>query len=56
MNKIELEDTKTLIGGGVSFTGAVLNAFKSLIETFFEIGRAVGSSIRRVDEHDLCEC
>ena len=54
MRQINLEKTKIIIGGGISFSGAVLNAVKGCITTVMEIGRAVGSAIRRIGSGNLC--
>jgi len=56
MNKLEINETKSIIGGGTSnFTGPVVNAFRGIFSTFFEIGQAVGGAIRRITTNNLCK-
>ncbi len=54
MNKLEINETKKIIGGG-NFTGTLFNAFKGVVTTFFEIGQAVGGAIRRISSNNLCK-
>lgn len=49
MKDIELNK----ITGGQTINGTILNALSRFINTIFELGRAVGSSIRRVKKHVL---
>lgn len=55
MKEINLENTKIIIGGGISLTGAILTALKGLAGTIFEIGQAVGGAIRRIGSGNLCK-
>ena len=54
MRQVNLEKSKLIIGGGISFSGAVLNAIKGCITTIVDIGRTVGSAIRRIGNGNLC--
>ena len=54
MEDISLESTKMIIGGGINFSGAILNAIKSCVSTIMDVGRAVGSAIRRINSGKLC--
>lgn len=54
MEIINLENTKIIVGGGVNFSGAILNAIKSCISTIMDVGRTVGSAIRRINSGKLC--
>lgn len=55
MKEINIENTKIIIGGGLNLTGTLLNAFKGLASTIFEIGQAVGGAIRRIGSGNLCK-
>ena len=54
MREIDLENMMIIVGGGVSFSGAILNAIKGCISTIMDVGRAVGSAIRRIGSGNLC--
>lgn len=43
------------IYGGFSFSAAFLNALVKGVSTFFEIGKRIGSSIRRVKTGTICK-
>lgn len=49
MNDYEL---LKISGGGVS--GSILNAVSRLINTLLELGRAIGSSFRRIKTNNKC--
>lgn len=55
MKEINVENAKIIIGGGINFTGTLLNSFKGLANTIFEIGQAVGGAIRRIGSGNLCK-
>lgn len=52
MKKLTIEEAKKIKGGSLS--GAVVNAFIGCFNTFADIGRALGSSIRRLVSKNLC--
>lgn len=54
MREIEKEELYLIKGGGVSFTGTVLNALSTLTKTMLEVGRSLGSSLRRSLTNNLC--
>lgn len=43
------------ITGGANVSGAVLNALKSCATTVMDIGRSLGSAIRRIAFGSLCK-
>lgn len=47
-------DELACIYGGALVSTAILNTIIKFVSTSFEIGRALGSSIRRSLEHDKC--
>lgn len=49
-NKEEL----LMIEGGIKVSGAILNAFKGCANTILDIGRSLGSAIRRLAFGSLC--
>lgn len=54
MNKIDDKMLDEVYGGSTSLTGTLLNAFNEVIKTLYDVGHAVGSSIRRVVSGELC--
>lgn len=55
MQEINLNESKKLIGGGIGFSGAILNAIKGITSTIFSIGQTVGGAIRRIGSGNLCK-
>lgn len=53
MKKIELQEMYTIVGG-ISITSALLNALTNAASTIFDVGKALGSSIRRFYTGSLC--
>lgn len=54
---ININDKELLLkieGGGLNVTGAILNAFKGCANTIMDIGRSLGSAIRRMAFGSLC--
>ncbi len=47
------EELKEINGGSIS--GTLISAFTSGIKTIFDIGRSLGTSIRRIVSNKLCE-
>ena len=54
MKELSMVETKEIIGGGTSLTGAILSSIKGCISVVFEIGQAVGGAIRRITSGNLC--
>ena len=54
VNKIDDKVLDDVYGGSTSLTGTLLNAFNEVIKTLYDVGHAVGSSIRRVVSGELC--
>lgn len=55
MKKIEKNELMTIIGG-VSISGAILNALRSLGNYVYSLGQSFGSSIRRIVSKKVCSC
>ncbi len=53
MTKLSKEELQK-VNGGIDLTGTLLNSFTSLIKILLETGRAVGSSLRRIEENQIC--
>lgn len=54
---ININEEKELLqitGGALNVSGAILNAFKGCANTIMEIGRSLGSAIRRLSFGSLC--
>lgn len=53
---IELEKNELLrIEGGLSITGTLINSITKGVSVIMDIGRALGSSVRRLISGNLCE-
>lgn len=55
---IDIDNKEELLkieGGGLNVTGAILNAFKGCANTIMDIGRSLGSAIRRLAFGSLCK-
>lgn len=56
MEKVEEEKLETIIGGASSsyLSGPIINAFVNVMKLLMDAGSAVGSSIRRIAEDNVC--
>ena len=53
-----ITDRKELLsieGGGLKVSGAILNAFKGCANVILDVGRSLGSAIRRLAFGTLCK-
>ncbi len=53
MKKLQEQELRK-IKGGITLSGTLLNSFTSLLKVLLDAGRALGSSIRRLDENAIC--
>lgn len=52
----ELDNKELMnIEGGFSITGSIINAFTSAVKAIVDLGRSLGSSIRRISSNNLCK-
>ena len=52
---IEIEKEELMnINGGVNMTGAFINSFARGVQVIFDIGKSLGSTIRRLQNGSLC--
>ena len=42
------------IYGGVNLSGTIVNAFLKGADIILELGRSLGSAIRRIQDHNVC--
>ena len=50
-----LENEKlNLINGGTSITGSLVTALTSGVKALFDVGRSLGSSVRRLSSDEIC--
>ena len=42
------------ISGGLNVTGSIINAFSTGIKTILDVGRSLGTAIRRLANGNLC--
>ncbi len=54
MREIEREELYLINGGGTPFTGTVINAISGVAKVVLEVGRSLGSSLRRSISGKLC--
>lgn len=56
MEKIDDKKLETVVGGASSsyLSGTVINAFVNVMKLLMDAGSAVGSSIRRIAEDNVC--
>ena len=52
MRELGKEELKQIYGGAISAT--LFNAFVRGVNTFFEVGRSLGSAVRRIFSKDIC--
>ncbi len=52
--KIDSPELIKITGGGFEFTSAMLSAINKSVETIYNLGRSIGSSIRRIFTGSLC--
>lgn len=49
-----VEDLRS-INGGTDLSGSLINAFTSGIRTIMDVGRSLGTAIRRIISGNLCK-
>ena len=54
MRQLETNELIQIIGG-TSITGSLINAVGTIIKTILDVGRRVGSFIRRWQDQSFCE-
>lgn len=50
LNQEELMQTK----GGVGLTSSLINSFANAVKVLLDLGRSLGSSIRRIESDQIC--
>ncbi len=53
MIRLNQEELKK-VQGGITLSGTLINSLTSLLKVLLDAGRALGSSIRRLDENQIC--
>ena len=54
MNNIDIQDY-FMIEGGISITSTLINSFSSAIRIVLELGRSLGSALRRGSNRTKCK-
>ena len=54
MKKIEDEGLEIILGGATTITGTLMSAVGEVLKVIFDAGPSVGSSIRRINDKNLC--
>jgi hypothetical protein len=52
MKKLKTYELKEIHGGAI--TGTLINSLTKGVNTFLDLGRAVGNAIRRIGSKDIC--
>ena len=55
MELISDNDLDKISGGGTNVTGTLVSAIGDVLKIIYQSGHAVGSSIRRFKEKELCQ-
>lgn len=42
------------IDGGLNISGTLINSFTNIIKVLLDVGRSIGTSIRRINDDELC--
>ena len=53
MSKLDNKELLAVVGG-IGITGTVINAFTSAGKFIYDLGRNLGSSLRRISGNNLC--
>lgn len=53
--KVLKEEELKDIDGGLSITGTLLNSVSTIMKTISDLGRMVGSAVRRLTSNNLCK-
>lgn len=51
----EESELREIIGGATKLSGSIINAFAKGINTILDVGRSLGSAIRRLYNGSLCK-
>lgn len=54
MVKLTTQNLIEIKGGGGGLSGALLNGFSRFFKMIHDIGRSLGSSVRRISNGNLC--
>lgn len=54
MSVIKDDKLSEISGGETTITGTLLSAVGDVLKLLYDVGHAVGSSIRRLADNDLC--
>ena len=51
LNEIEL---RNIVGGNTTISSAFINSISKAIESILELGRSLGSAVRRITSSNVC--
>jgi hypothetical protein len=54
MQKLNYDELLNISGGSTTVSATLINAFARGISTILELGRSIGSSIRRITTNKVC--
>lgn len=54
MKRLSNDELKQVVGG-INLNNSLINAFSRIISVILDVGRSLGTSIRRIGEDNICE-
>lgn len=54
MNKLKSNELIEIVGGSDFLTATFINSISKCIDALLEVGRSIGSAIRRITSNNLC--
>ena len=54
MIKLDNNELMDIKGGNIAYTATMINAICRVVDIIFEVGKNIGSSIRRSSENSVC--
>jgi len=52
--KINEMELRSVVGGNVSITSAFISSVSKAIESILDLGRSLGSAVRRITSRNIC--
>lgn len=54
MNNLDKNKLNNIVGGSSDISAPIINAVVSIVKLLIDAGKDLGSSFRRIGEHNLC--
>lgn len=52
--KLEEQELLNVVGGSTNLSATMLNSVSKILDTIMDVGRSLGSAIRRIYSDNLC--